>query len=69
MAPGPQTALPIPLDGIILAKLDSSAKGGMVFSIQEKLGVPILYTGLGEQPEDLVPFNPEAFIKGLLIPG
>ena len=59
----------IPLDGIILAKLDSSAKGGMVFSIQEKLGVPILFTGLGEQPEDLVPFNPEAFIKGLLILG
>ena len=59
----------IPLDGIILAKLDSSAKGGMVFSIQEKLGVPILFTGLGEQPEDLVPFNPEAFIKGLLIQG
>jgi fused signal recognition particle receptor len=59
----------IPLDGIILAKLDSSAKGGMVFSIQEKLGVPILFTGLGEQAEDLVPFNPEAFIKGLLIPG
>jgi fused signal recognition particle receptor len=59
----------IPLDGIILAKLDSSAKGGMVFAIQEKLGLPILFAGLGEQPEDLMTFNPEAFINGLLSQG
>ena len=56
----------IPLDGIILAKLDSSAKGGMVFAIQAELGLPILFAGLGEQPQDLVPFNPEAFITGIL---
>ncbi len=56
----------IPLDGVILAKLDSSAKGGMVFAIRDKLNLPILYVGLGEKPEDLVAFNPEAFIAGIL---
>jgi fused signal recognition particle receptor len=59
----------IPLDGIILAKLDSSAKGGMVFAIQEKLGLPVLFAGLGEKPEDLMTFNPEGFINGLLDQG
>lgn len=56
----------IPLDGVILAKLDSSAKGGMVFAIQGKLGLPILYAGLGERLEDLSPFDPAAFIAGIL---
>ncbi len=56
----------IPLDGVILAKLDSSAKGGMVFAVQDKLGLPILFAGLGEKPEDLVPFQPKAFIEGIL---
>jgi len=56
----------IPLDGIILAKLDSSAKGGMVFAIQENLGLPILFAGIGEGPGDLIPFNPEAYVAGLL---
>jgi len=52
--------------GLILAKLDSSARGGMVFAIQRKLGLPILFAGLGEKIEDLVPFEPEAFVKGIL---
>ncbi|MGQ9832873.1 MAG: signal recognition particle-docking protein FtsY [Candidatus Villigracilaceae bacterium] len=52
--------------GIILAKLDSSARGGMVFAIQGELGLPILFAGLGEKPEDLTPFNPEAFVDGIL---
>ncbi len=56
----------IPLDGIILAKLDSSAKGGMTFAIQEKLNLPILYAGLGERVQDLVPFNPDQFVSGIL---
>jgi fused signal recognition particle receptor len=54
------------VDGIILAKLDSSAKGGMVFAIQEQLGLPILYTGLGEQPEDFEPFDKVKFVDGIL---
>lgn len=52
--------------GVILAKLDTSARGGMVFAIQKELGLPIIYAGLGEAAEDLEPFNPEAFIEGIL---
>jgi fused signal recognition particle receptor len=54
------------VDGIILAKLDSSAKGGMAFAIQQQLGLPILFTGLGEQPEDFEPFDPKKFVDGIL---
>jgi fused signal recognition particle receptor len=53
------------VDGIILTKLDSSARGGMVFAIQKELGLPILFTGLGEAAEDLVSFDPESFIEGI----
>ncbi len=56
----------VQVTGVILAKLDSSARGGMVFAIQKELGLPILYVGLGETAEDLEPFNPEAFIEGIL---
>lgn len=52
--------------GVILSKLDSSARGGMAFAIQRELGLPILFAGLGEKPEDLVPFDPDAFVKGIL---
>ena len=56
----------VQVTGVILAKLDSSARGGMAFAIQRELGLPILYAGLGEGAEDLEPFNPEAFIEGIL---
>jgi fused signal recognition particle receptor len=52
--------------GVILAKLDSSARGGMAFAIQRELGLPVLYAGLGEKAEDLTPFDPQAFVKGIL---
>lgn len=52
--------------GVILSKLDSSARGGMAFAIQRELGLPILFAGLGEKPEDLTPFDPDAFIDGIL---
>ena len=52
--------------GVILAKLDSSARGGMAFAIQRELGIPILFAGLGEKPEDLTPFDPDAFVDGIL---
>jgi fused signal recognition particle receptor len=52
--------------GVILAKLDSSARGGMAFAIQRELGLPILMAGLGEKVEDLAPFDPDAFVKGIL---
>lgn len=54
------------VDGVILTKLDSSAKGGMAFAIQKELNLPILYAGLGEKVEDLQVFDPEKFCKGIL---
>ena len=56
----------VKINGVILAKLDSSAKGGMAFAIKSQLGLPILYAGLGEKPEDLQVFNPDAFVDGIL---
>lgn len=52
--------------GVILAKLDSSARGGMAFAIQGELGLPILFAGLGEGLDDLQPFDPDAFVDGIL---
>ncbi len=52
--------------GVILAKLDSSARGGMAFAIQRELHLPILFAGLGERPEDLQPFDRDAFVDGIL---
>ncbi len=56
----------VQVTGVILAKLDSSARGGMAFAIQEMLQLPILYAGLGEGPDDLQPFDPQAFIDSIL---
>ncbi len=56
----------VKVNGVILAKLDSSARGGMAFAIQKELGLPILYAGLGEKPEDLVKFDRDAFVDGIL---
>ncbi len=55
----------VSVTGIILAKLDSSAKGGMVFAIQKELGLPILFAGLGEKSSDLIPFDRQAFVDGI----
>ena len=56
----------VKVSGVILAKLDSSARGGMAFAIQNELQLPILYAGLGEKVDDLQPFDPNAFIEGIL---
>lgn len=56
----------VKVSGVILAKLDSSARGGMAFAIQRELGLPILFAGLGEKPEDLTPFDPDGFIDGIM---
>jgi fused signal recognition particle receptor len=53
------------LTGVALTKLDSTARGGIVFAIAEQLGVPVLWVGVGERAADLVPFEPEAFVTGL----
>ena len=52
--------------GVILAKLDTSARGGMAFAIQSELGLPILFAGLGERAEDLTPFDPDLFVDAIL---
>jgi fused signal recognition particle receptor len=52
--------------GIVLTKLDGTAKGGIVVAVQRQLGVPVKLVGLGEGPDDLAPFDPEAFVDGLL---
>jgi len=54
------------IDGIIITKLDGTAKGGAIFSISEALKVPILYIGIGEKPEDLIDFDYREFVTGLL---
>ncbi|MEM7802123.1 MAG: signal recognition particle-docking protein FtsY, partial [Chloroflexota bacterium] len=51
--------------GVVLTKLDGTAKGGMVFSIYRDLGLPVRFIGTGEKIEDLAPFDPDQFIDGL----
>jgi fused signal recognition particle receptor len=52
--------------GVVLAKLDGSAKGGVVFPIAHELGLPVLFVGTGEGPDDLAPFDPREFVEALL---
>lgn len=52
--------------GIVLSKLDGSAKGGIVVSVQRTLGVPVKFVGLGEGPDDLAPFDPESFVDAIV---
>lgn len=54
------------IDGIIITKLDGTPKGGALITIQKELRVPILYLGLGESAQDLVPFNQDSYIQSLL---
>ena len=56
----------IGITGVVLSKLDGSAKGGIVISVQKELGVPVKLVGLGEGPDDLAPFDPEGFVDGIL---
>ena len=56
----------VKVNGVILTKLDSSARGGMAFAIQKELNLPILFAGLGEKPEDLTPFDRVAFVRGIM---
>jgi fused signal recognition particle receptor len=56
----------VKVTGIVLTKLDGTAKGGIVVAVQRKLGVPVKLVGLGEGPDDLAPFDPEAFVDALV---
>ena len=56
----------VDVTGLVLTKLDGTAKGGIVVAVQRELGVPVKLVGLGEGPDDLAPFDPEAFVDALL---
>lgn len=56
----------VKIDGIILTKLDGTAKGGMACAIKKTLGIPVVYIGVGEKMEDLIPFDADEFASGLL---
>ena len=53
------------MTGLVLTKLDGTAKGGIVVAIAKELAIPIRYCGVGEQMNDLIEFSPEAYIEGL----
>lgn len=55
----------VEVTGVVLAKLDSTAKGGMVLAIARELGLPVRFVGTGETLDDLAPFDPDAFVEGL----
>ena len=54
------------LTGVILTKLDGSARGGIIIAIQQELGIPVKFVGLGEGIDDLAPFDAELFVEGIL---
>ncbi|MFI1989379.1 signal recognition particle-docking protein FtsY [Actinoplanes sp. NPDC020271] len=56
----------VDVTGVVLTKLDGTAKGGIVIAVQRKLGIPVKLVGLGEGPDDLAPFEPAAFVEALL---
>ena len=56
----------VSLDGLVLTKLDGTAKGGFVFSLAEELGLPVLYAGVGEKMDDLEYFDSRAFVEAIL---
>jgi len=56
----------VDVTGVVLTKLDGTAKGGIVVAVEQRLGVPVKLVGLGEGPDDLAPFEPEVFVDGLL---
>jgi len=66
MAQAKSFKLAVNINGIIITKLDSSSKGGMLFAIQKELGIPIIFAGLGEKPDDFQLFDREYFVKGIL---
>ena len=56
----------VDVTGVVLTKLDGTAKGGIVIAVQRQLGIPVKLVGLGEGPDDLAPFDPEAFVDAML---
>jgi fused signal recognition particle receptor len=59
-------AAKLPLTGLVVCKLDGTARGGVVVAVRREVGVPVKFVGLGEGADDLEPFDPERFAEGLL---
>ena len=59
----------VDVTGVVLTKLDGSAKGGIVLAIQAELGIPVKVVGVGESADDLIPFDPVEFVDALLAQG
>ena len=55
----------VPLTGLVITKLDGTSKGGMVVAIQDELRLPVKFVGLGEQADDLQPFDPNQFVEAI----
>jgi fused signal recognition particle receptor len=66
VAQAKQFAAAVGVTGVVLTKLDGTAKGGIVVSVQRELGIPVKLVGLGEGPDDLAPFEPRAFAEALV---
>ena len=58
----------IEVTGIFLAKLDGTARGGIVIAIREQLAIPVKFVGLGETPDDVQPFDPDTFVEAMFAP-
>ena len=56
----------VTVTGIVLAKMDSTARGGIVVALRQELGIPVRLVGVGERPQDLEPFDPDEFVQGVL---
>jgi fused signal recognition particle receptor len=56
----------VTVTGLVLTKLDGTARGGIVIAVQRELGIPVKLVGLGEGTEDLAPFDPEAFVDAIV---
>ena len=56
----------VAVTGVVLAKMDSTARGGIVVALREELGIPVRLVGVGERPQDLEPFDPDEFVQGVL---
>ena len=54
------------LTGVVLTKMDGSAKGGIAFAVEHELGVPVKFIGLGEGVDDLIPFEPTAYVDAIM---
>ena len=55
----------LPVTGIVLTKMDGTARGGVIVTVKDELGIPIKFVGTGEKPEDFAPFDPRTFTEAL----